>query len=124
MIIWIRGSHSSNYAVVVMPCRLIGVQRRFGRTYCLHILGRRVSQARKRQHAGCKQNRMAYCFGYFYTLKVEAGRSYEMSVYLYRITKRCKPEYRTKRITVEKGCGYIYFGMNLIGELSKNFGQF
>jgi hypothetical protein len=35
----------------IMPCSPLEVHRRFGGTYCLHIQGQRVSQARKQQEA-------------------------------------------------------------------------
>jgi hypothetical protein len=36
----------------IMPCRSVKVNRHIGRTYHLHIQGRKVSQARNRHEAG------------------------------------------------------------------------
>jgi hypothetical protein len=56
----------------VMPCSLVGVHRRFGGTYRLHLQSR---GARSR-----KQAEPASCLAYSLTLKMEIMRSSETSV--------------------------------------------
>jgi hypothetical protein len=37
----------------ITPCSPLKVNRRFGETYRLHLLGRRISQTRKKQKSAC-----------------------------------------------------------------------
>jgi hypothetical protein len=47
----------------ITPCSPLKVSRLFGRTYRLHLHGRRISQARIQREAGSKQSLLAdVCF--------------------------------------------------------------
>jgi hypothetical protein len=44
----------------IIPCDPLKVNRRFGRTYGLHIQGQRLNQARNQREAGSKQPDFEY----------------------------------------------------------------
>jgi hypothetical protein len=55
----------------VTPCSPIVVDRRFVGTYCLHLQGRRVSQARNQQEASGKHYSFFYDIEYHYDITLE-----------------------------------------------------
>jgi hypothetical protein len=70
----------------IMPCSPLKVNRRFGRTFCLHLQGRRISRKTNQRESRWQAE--------FYppTLKMEAICSSETSVDFQRITRRYIPE--------------------------------
>jgi hypothetical protein len=68
--------------------------RRFEGICCLHHLGRTEHQARSR-----RQVELAFCLGYFSTLKMEA-MSYSETSNHFRTARRYKPEDRSPHVTL------------------------
>jgi hypothetical protein len=82
----------------ITPCSQFKVSRSFGRTYRLHVQGRRISRATNVK-AGDKQSRLlATCSAYSSTLKMEAICSSETSADFQRTTRRYIPEDSTLSI--------------------------
>jgi hypothetical protein len=71
----------------VMTCSRIKIHRRFGRTSCHCIWSRKTCQAANEQQAK-SYFLLVTSFIYLSTLKMDAIRSSEASVSLYRITRR------------------------------------
>jgi hypothetical protein len=81
----------------IMPCSLLKVNRRFGRTYRLHLQGRRIRQAREELCLPYAFTVLS-CSAYSSTLKMEAICSSETSVGFQRTTWRYIPEDSTLHI--------------------------
>jgi hypothetical protein len=65
------------YFYVVTPYSLVVVHRRFGRMHCIRVQGQKISQATLHLlPASC----WLLCLAYSSTLKIDAVRSFEMSV--------------------------------------------
>jgi hypothetical protein len=75
----------------ITPCSLLRVSRRFGRTYRLHVQGRKINRARNQRESRW-QAELVSCLAYFLTLKMEAICSSETSVGSQWTTRRYIPE--------------------------------
>jgi hypothetical protein len=77
----------------IMPCILVNVNRRFGGTSSLNILGWRVSHTINQLQVG--NFMLVSCFPYSSTLNKEATCSSKTAVNIHRIIWRYIPECRT-----------------------------
>jgi hypothetical protein len=74
------GNCEGHFVWNVMACSPVKVHRRFGRTYCPHLLDRRVSQASNQR----AQRLLFTCLAYYTILKIEAVSFSETSMDFYR----------------------------------------
>jgi hypothetical protein len=85
-----RWDNSSTFKSIVlrdlMLCSLVEIYQRFVGTYCLYLHGIILSLAHNQVSV------LVTCLAYFCTLKMEARRSFEMSVKFYRTARRHRPE--------------------------------